>query len=260
VRGDGRCVAVRAICGQPRPCQQIGEASTEHVWPKWARKLLTAEGAEFSNVFEDSTRGEYERRERQALFNVTVRGICKSCNSGWMNRIETDVRTYAQGMAVGRGRELHKRGQVAIARWGVLKGLVAQRASKEPAAPLPKADYRLLYETKDGGLPDGLTVYTARIGCTEGLAHYGFCRLNAFARTEGPAEATDGYTLTFSLLDVAVICLRLFGEDRVELSGFGHKGRLLSSVRQVWPPSKSFDWPPGPSLDQSGLEALAGNV
>jgi hypothetical protein len=108
--------------------------SKEHVWPDWLRSHVPPDmlHRDFEYVYEASERGgEFRRVKGQPLFDMVVKGVCEPCNNGWMSDVEGAVEPYVEGMLVGRGRLLHREGQAAIATWGTLKTLVAQRAFRD---------------------------------------------------------------------------------------------------------------------------------
>jgi hypothetical protein len=238
--------------------------SREHVWPKWIRDLILPEqqGADLNYTFSDGYQGEYRKLTEQPLFDLQVRKVCEACNSGWMNRTEEGAQGYLPGMLAGKARELSALGQARLAKWGYLKALVAQLAC-EPGPSVQEqsqSDCRALYALKDEeAVPEFLTVYTAKVGHSEGHGPVGFFRINALGRSDREDEAQfDGYVQAFSVLDFAVLILRMGGEDRAEFVKLGHSPRLTKTIGRIWPPQKSVIWPPGPSLTGAGLNALAG--
>jgi hypothetical protein len=235
--------------------------SNEHVWPKWMRDLLPPDvlRADYTYVYRDSARGEVRRVPRQPIFNKRVRAVCEPCNNGWMSRVEDQVKPYISGMLQGRGRQLHEGGQTSIARWGALNAFVAQRSFKaDPVESILPEHFRELYDLRNQArLPDAVTVYTAKTAWSDGHARPGLFHLNGIARGDvKDGTQDDGYLLTFSALDLVVQVFRIYGDERAE---FSHSPRLAPSVRRIWPPTDSFVWPPGPSLTQAGLLALAGD-
>lgn len=232
--------------------------SKEHVWSRWLRNQLPAEmlRQDFTYSYNDSERGDYLAVPDQAIFTQTVSGVCEPCNGGWMNRVENAVQPYIRGMLKGNRRELHAEGQEAIATWGVLKSLVAQRNFRQDTT-IPSDHYRELYELHDAQQPPPATsVYTARAAWSQGQAKPGFFRLNGIERDRSDSgPEANGYLLTFSALDLVVQVIRVYGDERAE---FNHSPRLAPSVRRIWPPTDSFTWPPGPALTADGVLALAG--
>lgn len=234
--------------------------SKEHLWPDWMRSQLPSSFLDrrATYTYEDSNRGTYREIRDQPLFDMRVKSVCEPCNNNWMNRIETDVQRYIEGMLQGKRRMLHGGGQTAIARWGTLKALVAQRAFRGHQQ-LPASDYQIFHRTRDEqDLDSRFTVYTARSAWSQGAAVPGFFRAN-FLRDVRSKDFSrnDGYLLTFSALDLVIQVMRLFGEDEV---AFGHSPRLVESVTRIWPPCGSFPWPPGPALTTAGLKALSGSA
>jgi hypothetical protein len=241
-------------------CGRSGQMSKEHVWSDWITGLLPSDvlAADYSYVYEDTPRGEFQRVEKQPLFQKKVRAVCEPCNNNWMARREDAVKPYISGMLVGRGRQLHTEGQTAIATWGVLKALVAQRSfrQEDPYGRIPREHYREVYETRDQPIvPEHFTVYTAQTAWSKGKAQPGFYRLRGIARKGPKRDHQDGYLLTFTVLNLAIQVLRIFEDDRAE---FVHSPILSDSVARIWPPVDSFVWPPGPALTKAGVLALAG--
>jgi hypothetical protein len=265
---SGRRLLLRlALVGHLReskgmPCVFCGATqnmSKEHVWPDWVRSLLPAEVLDrgYTYVYEDR-HGEFRRVPGQPLFKKRVRSVCEPCNNEWMGRREDAVKPYAAGMLIGRGRELHAEGQIAIATWGALKAFVAQRSfrQEDPFGRIPEDHYRDLYETRDQPrLPEQFTVYTAKAAWSSKAAEPGFFRLNGLALGGKKRNQQDGYLLTFTVLDLVVQVLRVFGDDRAE---FIHRPGLSPSVARIWPTVESFTWPPGPALTKAGILAVAG--
>lgn len=242
-------------------CGRSGEMSKEHVWSDWIAELAPDDirAHNFTYTYETSQHGEFRKVPGQPLFQKRVRAVCETCNSGWMSRREDAVKPYISGMLFGRGRHLHREGQIALATWGALKALVAQRSFREhdPYGRIPDEHYHELYELRDKPiLPDSVAVYTAQTAWSRKQAYPGFYRLNGIALRGEEQERQDGYLLTFAVLDVMLQVLRLFDHPGAR---FGHRPGLAESVRRIYPPTDSFVWPPGPALTQGGVLAIAGD-
>jgi hypothetical protein len=239
--------------------------SKEHVWPSWVRERLPEGEREkpVTYVYRDSAQGgEFRRVEQQPLFDLKIRSVCKSCNEGWMSRIELGASHVATGLLEGRGRELHAGGQTALARWAVLKALVGQLVFRgSPKESIPPSHYAELFEVdRDSGAPPRLvTVTMGRTAWRDGQAEAGFHGFNGIARGADKSHSAplDGYLLTFSCLDIVFQVMRLYGEERAE---YVHNERLEDAMQRIWPPSDSFIFPFGPALTQVGIRSIAGEV
>ena len=233
--------------------------SKEHVWPDWVTRQLPPEllGDDYTYVFENSD-GEFRRVAQQPLFQMRVSGVCRTCNSEWMSRREEAAKVYAAGILAGRGRQLHREGQVALAAWGALKAFVAQLGfrDEDPHGRIPVEDYHELYQTRDEPqLPATFTVYTGKTAWSSRRAAAGFYRLNGIAIGGQKRGRQDGYVLTFTVLDLLIQVVRVFGDDRAAwVEGPGSR----SSLAQIWPARDSFVWPPGPPLTKADVLRVAG--
>lgn len=242
--------------------------SKEHVWPEWVRNALPAEQLHGGHtyIFENSE-GEMRDRRRigQPPFDLKVRDVCEPCNNQWMNRAEEAGMPYLLAMAEDKGRELHKLAQAKISFWAVLKCLMAQRVfrSDPHSELLDPQDYRDLYALRDShSLPNYFTVYAGRTAWSEQRAPNGFFRMSGLSR--GPIDEGDryeGYALTFSVLNLVVVVLRLGeGDERAEFHQLPGSPSVTGAIRRVWPVGRPIIWPPGAAITGSGLDALAGGA
>jgi hypothetical protein len=185
-------------------------------------------------------------------FNMTIRAPCHDCNTGWMSDLDNAVQPYIAGMIQGRARELHETGLRTIATWAVLKALVFQ-ALRPKERFAPDSHFRELYAMKTVP-PERFRVWT---GSVESVM-LGFFRSQGLRRIRPPdldaPDFPDAYTVTFSIKHLG---LKVFAGDEIGANITHHQG-LVGSIREVWPNTTSFVWPPGPSITSKGLYALAG--
>src|SRR5258708_14335434 len=100
-----------------RRCVFCGGAplTREHVIPRWLTDVLP-EQARFRGQDQQvvllppkaaRSRILLPHRERREPFNsMTVKSVCKSCNSGWMNEIEGRARPYLNRLIQGYQQRL----------------------------------------------------------------------------------------------------------------------------------------------------------
>jgi hypothetical protein len=229
--------------------------SNEHLWPKWVRQLLPPGVADeqVNYLFTDSERGE-TRRIKLRMFDLTVKDVCKPCNEGWMEDLESGARHFASGMIEGRGRVLHTGGQTALAAWAALKVLVCQRSFPGPLSPIPDDHYAAVYDAgRRGKSPDGVLVFTAKVPWHDREfkppGHY-----RVIALGPGRDDRIHAHLATLTVLDLVVQVL--FGETGIRAAN--HPRPIAGSVRRIWPTTDSFTWPPGPPLTEKGLRLAAG--
>jgi hypothetical protein len=122
--------------------------SKEHVWPNWTHKVLTDNPSpahhEWHNTF--SNKGtvvkESGMRTRQgSTFTKKLRVVCKTCNNGWMSRLENDTKPILLTLIQGEPTLLDREQQTLLAQWIVLKVMITEW-SRPLEAFIPKEDRR----------------------------------------------------------------------------------------------------------------------
>src|SRR5205823_2452203 len=92
----------------------------EHAWPNWLRKVILASRAHGGRK---KFRAQVERGGKTISFvkpslEIEVGMACKTCNEGWMHRLEDQVKPFMTDM-VDRGLKtlLDADRQLLLARW-----------------------------------------------------------------------------------------------------------------------------------------------
>lgn len=87
----------------------------------------------------------------------TARVACSRCNSGWMSRLEGEVRLVLAPFLVGAGGAVEPQSASVLARWCVKTALVLASAASKPWTP----DAVMTSALKSGALPLGQAVVSA---------------------------------------------------------------------------------------------------
>jgi hypothetical protein len=173
------------FCGEPK-------VTREHAWPQWVKRGLPNPPKCVVHTRRGATIKEAKREGPS--FDLIVRRVCRSCNSGWMARLEDDARPLLAPLILGRGRALHAAGQELVSRWA-LKTAMMLEFSHPNGLAIPATDRHRLYES--GRLPDYCQVW---------IGLYGGRRLNTFyfhdrirwPASDGSTRAT-AYAVTFGI-------------------------------------------------------------
>jgi hypothetical protein len=144
--------------------------SREHVVPRWLTNALP-EQARFRGQDQQivlqfpghaQSRLVLPHREMREPFNgMTVKAVCRSCNSGWMGGIEETVRPILSPLFRGKSQELKAVDAQVIATWAVKTALMAQLTSAEGMAALGPI-YRAFYAERTP--PQNSVVWAAGTG------------------------------------------------------------------------------------------------
>ncbi len=105
--------------------------SREHIWPQWMHPMLTEPVGPQSHVklvMEPSSSPAFRRRcQRQGTLKTNrVRSVCRECNSGWMNRIETSSRGILEKIVAGENVALSQKDQERLSQWIMMKVFVME--------------------------------------------------------------------------------------------------------------------------------------
>jgi hypothetical protein len=111
-------------------CGNVGKLHAEHAWPRWIRHELPELAAKKGKRFRGSTASLYEID--QAAFGVKVKCTCETCQTGWMEDLESIARPLLRNMLKGRNRSLRPVGQRIVATWVFKTTLMMREAAREP--------------------------------------------------------------------------------------------------------------------------------
>lgn len=97
VRGSGRPQKPPGVC---HFCGTVGTMTKEHLWPQWlsADAIVDAQQSTRRLGFDQNEPGHYEElpttvvHKDRSVLTDRVRKICRTCNEGWMSRLEQTVR------------------------------------------------------------------------------------------------------------------------------------------------------------------------
>lgn len=228
-----------------RTCAFCGgsELSNEHVIPQWLGALMPHREIRQITIPDNLTpqaRGTHDTAD-----NMVTGRVCESCNSGWMNEIETAARPYIEPMALGRGVVVPREAQAMIATWIVKTCLTAMLTTKEwpRIAPLfpefckqrKPTDFHLI----------SVTGYSGERWCS--LFHFQRLFLDRKGDGDSIANTVEGhlFTLLVGHLVAHILYLPI-------VVGF----EPLDPFHAIWPTVGDFVWPGG-IINATRLESLA---
>jgi hypothetical protein len=191
---------------------------------------------------------------------VKVNAICKPCNEGWMNDLETAVRPVLtapiqHGVAVSMSAEE----QGSVAGWAYKTAMVFEFAGHTPTPFYTADERRALMES--GRAPNrnvfiNLAAYTGGVLCT---AHH---HMVGYDLMEHPDDAVvANVEARCTTISVGRFAVQVFGirlPDDVHQLEMPMRGDWQHGVVGIWPnPRPTIDWPPTEILDDSGLGRFA---
>lgn len=133
-------------------CGTRGERAKEHVWPVWIQKVVE-HGSALRVEIHLTISGD--KKNQRVLQNqaLVLGSVCKSCNGGWMSKLEQDVaptikRLLAEPSPLGGYVKAAE--ATALATWA-MKTAIVRNLGANYRKIVPKQHYMDIFE---GGLPD----------------------------------------------------------------------------------------------------------
>ena len=238
--------------------------SKEHLWSEWMHPLI---GDEPSSKHNRHTITKWRDGREQmegpsdrsgGAIKIQIRAVCRSCNSGWMNRIEGGVRPFLDEMILGNPITLNQNQITVLAKWCAMKFIVMEHAQRDTAVT-PDQDRRALKE--NGMIPAFFRIY---VGNHASEARSGLLRSSHCIATtaEGPNPPLIGTTknieTTTMLVGRIFIHLNAARLENFEIEHAFSVSRVWDECR-IWPtPPIARKWPHRPLLSDDGLFTIAG--
>jgi hypothetical protein len=162
LKPPGKCVFCEdgAVPGNPM--------TGEHLWSNWMSEFLPTltdpEYVEVAATFTQKTvmTNKFERTRQGHTNTKTIKVVCKTCNSGWMSGLESAVQPYLVPLILGAPVRLDTDAKQILARWIVLKILVAENNSYREFSADPifgqasREAFRVSLQ-----IPDGIRIWLA---------------------------------------------------------------------------------------------------
>ncbi len=242
--------------------------SKEHFWPKWASQNVSSTQSK-SYAQELHTSSGYprvpvhppHRRKRNGdLSTVKFRVVCRSCNNGWMSRVEQAAKPHLLALMSGVPTVLDRAAQRSIAAWITMKVIVAEHDQPDTAMT-PAADREAL-RSDPPVLPE---YFVIRIGMHTLAAQTAYRRHSEtlmFASHDitpppvpemlGMGRNAQMVTFAFAALLVHVFAARDCGRKPEQMLSFSNQ-----ALPQLWPhQAEQFSWPPRRLVQRRELPQL----
>jgi hypothetical protein len=239
--------------------------SKEHFWPNWAASLLKKGGVSlktehFVQKHKSGMLLNPKRLTRQgSACTFKIKIVCKSCNNGWMGRIEGRVKPILSEMIIGRTVLLSEQDQTLLATWITMKMIISEHHMNKS----PITDKRRLYEFYKNPKPiDWATIWIAL--CEDDAWQTQFMTSSMWLSTESRKinhsshdcpDNTQSITFGIGKLFVYVQYTTVSGLD---LNMKFSEGLMVS---QLWPiVKKDTFWPPMRSLTAFEANMIASSL
>jgi hypothetical protein len=239
-------------------CGTTGSLSTEHVVPKWVRKAL-----QISEPVKEFSGTTYVGAA-EALA-IVFHEVCTSCNSGWMEHLETAARPVLEplllGASAGTTRALDPDQQAILATWAVKTALllVLGKFRGRDHGWIPVSTLQWLHQHHDLRIPPpGTRVWMGGFNTSD---------TPASVQTACLYEASSEPAAQCATFTVVCVLFQVFAAKQEDAdlapdtdAWLAPKGPYASALLQIAPSSSPLRWPPEAVIGAEDREALAGRL
>lgn len=136
----------------------FGKRSREHIFPQWLLDHLGIKDEEITPTHFSRTTGEFVSIRKHTLDDLLVGRVCEPCNTGWMSRLENEVKPSLISLISASKviTDLSANERLTIARWSAKVVYLLNFASNYHKN-VPKNHYSYLYSHVDS-LPENVAV------------------------------------------------------------------------------------------------------
>ena len=241
----------------------------EHLWSNWMAKanLLPRVSNQYIETATKERRytGEasnVQRYREGAPNQKKIKVVCKKCNSGWMNALETEVQPILAPLIKERKIILDRKKRKTLAEWIVLKMLVAEHTAYRNHAPDP------LYTKDDRNafmlrriIPQGIRIYLVR---QRGLKWATGYNRRASGIGDGPPlhplqkDPTGTKNVQAITWGLGALLIYISAITDAEIRPI-FRFVKMPEFRRLWPLTVSdLDWPPPYRVNDGFIDDLAG--
>lgn len=241
-------------------CGRRGDLTEEHAWPRWLGKGALVEPTQSTRRigFDRSSVDTYRElptevtNKQGSVLTTRLREVCRTCNGGWMSRLEQQVAPVFERMCstdYPLGFTALEAEQVRIvAAWAVKTAWVRERIGSPRITPTRE-------QFVDAQRPPEFTKVWA--GRHEGLSNFGVYVLEVEAHhRDRPLDGRESRHVLVCSLTFRGLSLLVRTDD-----GWGVPQMAPPADRwiQLWPSAGTIVWPPrSPVTDNDVQDVVAG--
>jgi hypothetical protein len=232
-----------------------GSSSREHLWAAWVRDNVPVDDTAGAQTISVGTR-VIERRPRRtpgALEQISIGNVCRDCNHGWLERLETATKAFAIDLILGNVRTLAPAEIRLLARWASVRCLVHEQTHPQTAT-IPDEWYAWS-RLNDLPLPTSRMWVAAgpgTSGCTLRIRHTAFTAYRPAVGLPPPARGDSHWTLFF-LGELCLIVMQTFGAAPLRP---GLSASSSPAIKQLWPYAGPIATPVLPRLTTAEVASL----
>ena len=240
-----------------------GDLSHEEIYAEWLQRELPRTG----DMTKHSTRmwiGSLQLSEK--IRKITgpplvrrLRVVCKTCNNGWMSRLQTKAKPILLPLVLGNWSEIGEAHQEILATWAVMTTMVFERA--DPGTDAHTFEDRKTFK-ENNTPPRGWTIWAGKINSVEWsdqIDHWGLSA-SMHDRTNFSVPAATQCNFQSTSIGIGSFVFHTISAPYfLEMNTYPTLVDQFASthgLRVIWPPRGSIHGPPR-TLSSSEIKAMS---
>lgn len=226
--------------------------SKEHVLGKWLSGVV-ATPPPGKKLYIDSERTHagvdvHHPRRFPKEIDIQVRCVCVSCNNGWMEAMESEVKPIIESLLTGDNRTLDESDQFSLAKWAVKTAIIGRYFGGQHEVPTMYRKWFYQHKRVPPNTYVWMGTYEDDLAVSFETKDMSFLDLNG--HTLGFPHSQFVVFTTGRVL-IAVLTAYIASTVSIE-----NRGAIKEHLRIISPFSDDFIWPWNP-LDKAGRLAIA---
>lgn len=231
--------------------------SGEHVWPKWSHDLMPKFPRHIQLTFDAPVTKAImsrtaERHRQGSVAKVSIKRVCRTCNSGWMSSYEVKIKSIFGSMMTGSHVALKPADQTLLAEYLVFKIMVLDWTNSEPI--FTPEERSAFYANRT--IPAGIQLVMAF--CDDIMVHSyyqtQFAEASMKSQIANHVGGKNVKTFAIGFGGVFIFALCIKGEVDLSLDAVPGFIQLIPTKLPV------INWPPFIIINRAVAEAVAGSL
>jgi hypothetical protein len=245
----GRCI----FCGRHG-------LSKEHIWSEWTHEIVprNPDGVHDRLVvnLRKKDSDHYRKTHQGSTSSIKIRKVCKSCNSGWMSRLDKAAKPLLLPLILENPVCLSPDALRFAATWIAMKLMVAEWSRPiDVATPQEERTFLMEHQEPPTSWKIWIASHSSEVWRT--TYHRHSSRIGVAPKGVIPSVADRPATKNIQATTLGIGCLLVYAVSTRLPLDFELPSQVRGNAFPIWPIVGAVTWPPSRTLSQLEVETIA---